>query len=223
MESFLEELQTLEVPVWTQADLLEHTRGCRSSLLGRGFSGEAQLLSDAHRCLVVKRIGLDSEEFFFQEARALAKVRDALKRLHEAGVAHRDLHDDNVCVLLGEERVRAEIIDFGVAHFEADHKLEEFKQNDLYVLADFVEETRRLFCLADVSKAEPSADKESEEEEEEEEEEANSESEEDSSEDDEDESQGPVSVKQLAGLLKRRRDATDKNPFLRQAAKRRRW
>lgn len=67
-----------------------------------------------------------------------------MKRMHEAGVAHWDLHDENVCVLLGEERARTELIDLGLGHFEAEPNLEEYKQNDLDVFAHPGDEEARL-------------------------------------------------------------------------------
>lgn len=48
----------------------------------------------------------------------------ALDRLHEAGVAHQDLPEENICILLGEECVRAQIIDLGLAVFEGDRLFE---------------------------------------------------------------------------------------------------
>jgi len=64
-------------------------------------------------------------------------VRATILRLHEAGVAHLDLHWDNVCVVFVEGGLRAQVIDFGLAEFATNNSLfDEFKQKDM----DFVEE-----------------------------------------------------------------------------------
>lgn len=61
---------------------------------------------------------------------ALDQVCAALKRMHKAGVTHLDLHRDNVCLLLEEERVRATLIDLGLSRFEAEQHFEENQQAD---------------------------------------------------------------------------------------------
>jgi len=74
-EEFLGELEALQVPTWSSARFLENTEGCSATFLGSGFYGEVELLSDARRSLVVKRMTPPSKESFLQEVEALAKVR----------------------------------------------------------------------------------------------------------------------------------------------------
>lgn len=50
----------------------------------------------------------------------IERVRVILLRFHEAGVAHLDFHEQNVCVVFVEERVRAQIIDFGLVELVAN-------------------------------------------------------------------------------------------------------
>jgi len=75
MQSFLEEMETLEVPVWTAKDLLEKTRDCTATSLGSGFFGHALLYSDARGSFVVKSIPFFNVDTFYVEVRALARVR----------------------------------------------------------------------------------------------------------------------------------------------------
>lgn len=48
----------------------------------------------------------------------LDQVRAALERSHAAGVVHLDLYPGNICIDVHEGRVRATLIDFGVAQFK---------------------------------------------------------------------------------------------------------
>ncbi|XP_037774081.1 calcium/calmodulin-dependent protein kinase type 1D-like [Penaeus monodon] len=50
----------------------------------------------------------------------LEQISAALERLHAIGVTHLDLNQDNVCVVVGERRAQASIIDFGLARCEGE-------------------------------------------------------------------------------------------------------
>jgi len=73
----------------------------------------------------------------------LQQLRAALERMHQAGVAHRNFDGRNVCVSF-EDRVRAEIIDFGSARFQAELSFEETKRIDLDKFAHVVEGARNM-------------------------------------------------------------------------------
>lgn len=60
-------------------------------------------------CVSQKLLSLD------QLQDALDQVCVAIKRMHEAGVAHCDIHEENVCIAIGEKRLQATIIDLGFA------------------------------------------------------------------------------------------------------------
>jgi len=77
METFLEEVKALRVPLWTAEDLTDRTARSTCSFLGEGAFGVAHLYSGADgSSVVVKRIPLsDDVDSFMDEVRALAKVR----------------------------------------------------------------------------------------------------------------------------------------------------
>lgn len=62
--------------------------------------------------------------------------------MHRAGVAHLDLTSKNVCVRRRGERVRATIIDFGLARFRKERDFEEGKEFDLLFLSGLAQEVR---------------------------------------------------------------------------------
>ncbi|ROT81485.1 hypothetical protein C7M84_025354 [Penaeus vannamei] len=164
-------MDALEVPLWSAVDLLKKTIGCTATSLGSGFFGDALLYSDARGSFVVKTMPCSNVDSFFNEVRALARVRGvegvqqlqaimvggalrvvstyagetlkkcladrllslqrALERLHAAGVAHKDLHQENVCVLFGdEETVRASVIDLGFASLEDSRTFKQEMEKD---------------------------------------------------------------------------------------------
>ena len=70
-------------------------------------------------------------------------MRATILRLHEAGVAHLDLHWDNVCVVFVEGGLRAQIIDFGLAEFATNNShFDEFKQKDIDFVEDLADDSR---------------------------------------------------------------------------------
>lgn len=75
MDAFLEEIRSLQVPMWTPDYLFEQTSGFSSTFLGGGYFGEAQLFSDARRSLVVTRMKPSAVKSFLREVRSLARVR----------------------------------------------------------------------------------------------------------------------------------------------------
>ena len=54
-----------------------------------------------------------------QRFQVVLQVSDAVDRLHDLGLAHLDLHEENVCVEVQEGQVKVTIIDFGKAEFVA--------------------------------------------------------------------------------------------------------
>ena len=44
-------------------------------------------------------------------------LRDDVVRVHQLGLAHCDLHEENVCVAFQGDKVKVTIIDFGLAKF----------------------------------------------------------------------------------------------------------
>lgn len=74
-EEFKRKLKALGVPVWSMASFRELTEGFASASLGSGFYGDVELLSDARRSFVLKRMKDPFGEDFFREVEALAKVR----------------------------------------------------------------------------------------------------------------------------------------------------
>nr|XP_027206564.1 uncharacterized protein LOC113800040 [Penaeus vannamei] len=64
--------------------------------------------------------------------------------MHAAGVAHLDLRDENVCVALDERRVRATVIDFGLAHFDFEARFPKNVEEDLDDHSTLVEELPEL-------------------------------------------------------------------------------
>lgn len=54
-----------------------------------------------------------------------------MQRLHDSGLAHGDLHEDNVCVDIEGDRVTACVIDFGSSFFRHDQReFEGARQHD---------------------------------------------------------------------------------------------
>ena len=96
------------------------------------------MVEDEH-CVTVSRFAGDTlrhsvEEGLLSPAQledVLEQLRGALKRMHKAGVAHLDLSSKNVCVRASETRVRATIIDLGLARFKQERDFEEGKEFDL--------------------------------------------------------------------------------------------
>jgi len=85
--------------------------------------------------------------------------------MHAAGVAHLDLRDENVCVALDERRVRATVIDFGLAHFDFEARFPKNVEEDLDDHSTLVEELPELLletpASEDEAKAEDDLDHES--------------------------------------------------------------
>lgn len=75
---------------------------------------------------------------------ALEQLRAALKRMHKVGVTHLDLHRDNVCLLLEEERVQATVIDLGQSRFEGELHFEENVKADRRAYGRLVAEMRAV-------------------------------------------------------------------------------
>lgn len=70
-------------------------------------------------------------------------MHSALERVHEAGIAHKDLGGDNMCLLLGKKgQVRAQIIDLGISVFEDGPFFEEEKDDDLRAFEMFAKGIR---------------------------------------------------------------------------------
>ena len=54
-----------------------------------------------------------------QRVQVALHVSGAVDRLHDLGLAHLDLHEENVCVEVKDGQVKVTIIDFGMAKFVA--------------------------------------------------------------------------------------------------------
>ncbi|XP_042859004.1 uncharacterized protein LOC122245120 [Penaeus japonicus] len=112
---------------------------------------EAVIVED-EKCIIVSHYAGDTlktcvERKLLSSAQlvdALHQVRCALVRMHEAGVAHFDIHEENVCVAVGKKRVQATIIDLGIACFEDEPEFEWFKQTDIKDYYTLVSDMRNL-------------------------------------------------------------------------------
>lgn len=90
----------------------------------------------------------------------IEQLRAIIQRLHEAGVAHLDLHENNVCVAFLEESLRPQLIDFGLAEFVTNPLFAEYKRYDTNAVESIAKECRRLLSRH-VSSEEPSKGEES--------------------------------------------------------------
>lgn len=68
-------LRDWQVPEWTAADHLAHTKGWSVRFLGSGTFGRSYLYSNGPQTLVLKIMRPGQHMSFSQEVRALAKVR----------------------------------------------------------------------------------------------------------------------------------------------------
>jgi len=72
-------------------------------------------------------------------------------RLHEAGVVHDDLHEQNICVVFVEEKVQAQVIDFGLVTFVADEYDENQRDDALENFDLLAEDVRSLLSKSSLS------------------------------------------------------------------------
>lgn len=72
-------------------------------------------------------------------------------------MAHRDIHDENLCVLLDEDSVQATFIDLGVARLEG-YRLEEEKKEDLETFEVVAEKARDLMAVTAVLESDEAED-----------------------------------------------------------------
>lgn len=62
--------------MWSRAFFQRRTQGFTRRYLGSGVFGDVELLSDARRRYVVKRMKNPTKEAFFREVKALEKIKD---------------------------------------------------------------------------------------------------------------------------------------------------
>jgi len=94
------------------------------------------------------------EEKLLTEAQledVIAQVRATILRLHEVGVVHDDLHQQNICVVFVEEKVQAQVIDFGLVTFVADEYDENQRDDALENFDSLAEDVRSLLSKSSLS------------------------------------------------------------------------
>ena len=78
-------------------------------------------------------------------------MRATILRLHEVGVIHDDLHEQNICVVFVEEKVQAQVIDFGLVTFVADEYDENQRDDALENFDLLAEDVRSLLSKSSLS------------------------------------------------------------------------